>query len=372
MLTVQAYRAYGMQVAEGVLNWVQTNRPWDVVFTRHTDHPTSELLETYRPIHGLITQGRWAEDLKGLLTAGLPVVLVEESELPVAQVFADDFEIGRLAAEHLGSLGLETYAYMGVPNAPFSDRRYEAFCRRLGEMLGRVDIRQCPDFRGPGGGVTDDLADWMQGLPKPAGLFAFNSILAIRVLAQLHQHGLAVPEDLAMLGVENDEVTAELSIPPLSTIDHNGRRIGYEAAGMLDRLMRGQELSERVLLVPPKMVVERQSTNVLQTPDADVVRAMRFIRDNVCEEIKVDDVIRVSLVPRRSLERRFRRRLSCGIGEFIIRTRVDRVKELLVETNLPMPDIAVRSGFRSATQMSRSFRKALGTTPTQYRREHSV
>jgi LacI family transcriptional regulator len=372
MLTVQAYRAYGVQVAEGVLNWVQTNRPWDVVFTRTTDHATPELLETYRPIHGLITQARWRGDIERFLDADLPVVLVEESTLPVAQVFPDDVEIGRLAAEHLGSLGLETFAYMGVPNAAFSERRYEAFCRRLHETLGPVDIRQCPGFRGPHGGLAEDVADWMRALPRPAGLFAFNSGLAARVLAQLHQHGIAVPDDLAVLGVENDEVAAELSIPSLSTIDHNTRRIGYEAAGMLDRLMRGQELSHRVLPVPPKMVVERQSTNVLQTPDADVVRAVRFIRDNAHEEIKVADAVRAALAPRRSLERRFRKRLSCGIGEFIIRTRVDRVKELLVETNLPMPDIAVRTGFKSATQMSRTFRAAAGTTPSRYRREHSM
>jgi LacI family transcriptional regulator len=182
--------------------------------------------------------------------------------------------------------------------------------------------------------------------------------------------GLRVPEDVAMIGVGNNERLCGLARPPLSSVVLASEQIGYEAAALLDRLIEGEPPPERPILLPPIGVVARQSSDILAIPDPEVVAAIRMIRQSDLALIQVDDVVRASSVSRRTLELRFRQSLDRGIFEEIQRVRVDRAASLLAGTDMPMSILAKQAGFSNGMHLSSAFRRKRGMTPTAYRRQY--
>jgi LacI family transcriptional regulator len=181
--------------------------------------------------------------------------------------------------------------------------------------------------------------------------------------------GLRVPEDVCVLGVDNDELLTQISHPPVSSITLQTEKIGFESARLLDRLMRCPTTHKQVILVPPGGVIARQSTNLLAIEDQTVLTALRYIREHIHERISVEDLMEVIPVNRRFLERRFREHLGRTPLQEIRRVRIETAKKLLSETDLAMPAIARRSGFSNAERLSSVFHSMTGMTPTQYRRQ---
>jgi LacI family transcriptional regulator len=188
------------------------------------------------------------------------------------------------------------------------------------------------------------------------------------VLEAARLAGLRVPEDLAVLGVDDDPVLCELAVPPLSSIALDTRRIGFQGAVLLDRLMRGRPLPERPLLVGPLGVVARRSTDILALEDDLVAASARYIRENSHRALRVPDLLRNAGCSRRTLEVRFQEALGRTPYEEILRVRLGRVADLLVQTDWPLKKIALSSGFAYPEQMHAGFRRAFGTTPARYRR----
>ena len=182
--------------------------------------------------------------------------------------------------------------------------------------------------------------------------------------------GVSVPDDVAVVGVDNDDLLCSLSDPPLSSVVPDTHRTGYEAAGILDRMMAGESLDSGLTLIAPKGIVTRQSSDVLATADADVSAAVRFIRDHACDGIKVEDVLRVVPVSRRILESRFKKMLGHTPHEEILRMQLHRVRELLEETDLPLATIANRAGFKYVEYLSVVFKRQYGMPPSQFRVKH--
>lgn len=212
------------------------------------------------------------------------------------------------------------------------------------------------------------VARWVRGLPRPVGIFATNDIWGVQLAEVCLRADLRVPEDVAILGVDDDDLLCEFARPALSSIAVPAQRIGYEAAREVDRLLRGVQARSRPLLFPPLGVIARRSTDILAIEDGEVAASLRFIRQHAYQPIRVTDLLRVVPTSRRSLERRFRKVLGRSILDEIRRVHVERASQLLAQTDLTLNSIAERSGFTDAKRFSTVFRQMVGMTPSAYRR----
>lgn len=200
------------------------------------------------------------------------------------------------------------------------------------------------------------------------GVFVPEDTLGLQLTEVCRQMGIRVPEDLAIVGVDNDDVMCELAQPPLSSIAVPSEKVGYEAAAMLEHILSGKkQLRERVVL-PPLGVVARQSSDVLGVSDGDVAAAVRFIRERASVPISVKEVVEQVAVGRRTLERRFQRVLGHGIWKEIRQAHLTRARLLLADTDLSITEVARQSGFTDLRQLCNTFRQETGLTPTEYRR----
>ena len=214
------------------------------------------------------------------------------------------------------------------------------------------------------------MVDWLKSLPKPVGLMACNDYRGRQVIEACKTAGILVPEEVAVLGVDNDEVICNLANPPLSSIQLNVRRAGYEAAELLDKLMSDKEVTSQKIDVLPTHVITRQSTDIMAISDREVASALRFIRKHSREPIQVSDVARAVALTSRSLQRKFRSVLNRSVHNEISYARMERISQLLIETHLPISLIASEFGFSDVAHMARSFRKIKGTTPLAFRKKY--
>jgi LacI family transcriptional regulator len=359
----QAARGYGQRMLDGIIDFARTVDDWRFYFATY-----------YRGEVGLLEQVPHWDGLLGLPERALQeqvekgdkpgVIGAQRDESPLAQVYPDDPAVGRMAYDYFRDLGFTRLAFLGHEGAQFSDERMDAFldaARRDG--LGEVPTRKVQfDIEGVG--------EWMASQTFPCALFCANVYVARHAAISAEARGIRVPEDIAILGCDDDLHACELTWPPLSTIDHGARQIGYRSAEMLDVLLRGGEVAQRQQAVAPVRVIERHSTNTLAIDDPTVSEALHLIRAEACDGIEVAEVVDRVGASRRTLERAFRKHVNRGIREEIVRARVARAARLLIETDLPTPDVAAHAGFSSASKLSAVFRKETGSTPTAFRRSH--
>jgi LacI family transcriptional regulator len=315
-----------------------------------------------------------------LLRLGYPVVdVLGNSQFDSIPGFDTDARaVAQLAAEFFLRAGFRHLAFCGYRGIPFSDRREAAFseCLERHGQKARVFSPRLSRYPPPHiqaveqSGLTTEkaIAQWLRKQPRPLGLFACNDVRAQQVLNACREHNLKVPEEVAVIGVDNDDVLCDLCEPSLTSIEPDTERLGYEAAGLLARMMQGKRPKAEVVQVPPLRVVERASADVLAIGDSITVQAVRFIRDHVHEGIGVKDVLAHAGRSRTDLEQRFRRCLNGSIRVEIVRCRMDRACSLLQQTDLHLDEIARRAGFSTTAHLCRLFQRRLGQTPTQYRR----
>lgn len=374
---VETSMAYGREMLHGVAQYLHENEPWTIYFEqRSLQDPAPPWLGDWYG-DGIIT--RLSPQLSELvLKTGIPAVDLDDqmpgSILPNVQ--SDHEAIGALAAAHLLEQGFERFAFLGHPQFDWSVRRRDGFVSAL-KAAGRPCEEHYPSRPVPWShqqpaweSETDGLSHWIAGLPKPLGLMACNDYLGVQALDACRRVGVSVPQDVAIIGVDNDTLACELAYPPLSSIIPDCRRIGYQAASMLDRLMKGERPSGDRHLVPPLGVAARQSTDVMMVADPLVARALRFVRERACDGIRVEDVLAHVSASRSVLQRRFRAALGRTIHDAIAEARLRRVKQLLAETDISLELVAQQSGYSHAEYMSVTFREATGTTPGTFRREH--
>jgi LacI family transcriptional regulator len=288
----------------------------------------------------------------------------------------DDRSIGRLGAQHLIERGFSRLAFCGYPASPWipwSEDRAAAF-QQFAQEQGlpcvvhsghQTSVRKWID-------TQHELTVWLESLEKPVGLMAANDARARHVLEACRAIGLRVPEDVAVLGVDNDEVICELTDPPLSSIEHGAGALGYQAAALLDRLMAGKKAKSLDTLVPPKEVVTRRSTDILAIADPEVAAAMAFIHQNSCRPIRIADVVASVQLSRSTLETRFKAVTGRTMHSEILRLQIDRVRSLLATTDLPIKQIAVLAGFAHVHYMTTIFRRHTGWTPAEYRKHARI
>ena len=286
-------------------------------------------------------------------------------------VCLDQPPVARVAAEHLLEQRLQHFGYVGIAGRRWSDSRRDAFIDRLAEAGAKAEVLQFPSAQGllPSWAKEQGaLERWLTALPKPVGVMTCYDVMGLRVLDACRRVDLAVPEQVAVVGVDNDEFLCDLADPPLTSVAIDLERIGYEAAALLDHLMAGGRPPKTHMLVGPLGVVRRQSSDVVAVSDADLAAALRLIREQACNGIDVDDLARESGLSRRALERRFQKYVGHSPHAEILRVQIGRAKQLLRETDLGLKAIAVRSGFNHASYLAAVFRENAGLTPGEYRK----
>ncbi len=360
-LAIDAVAAYGRGVIRGIMSFCRSHPNWMITVEPQWSFGTLPDINEWEA-DGLIVQTFSRDFEDRVLKRGLPATNVSNLLLGrdrIPTVIPDDLAVGRMAAEYLISLGFRELGYCWSGDSAYGQLRLQSFRERAKES--GVTVHECGDRR-------QDLGKWLTGLPKPAGVLGSNDDWAHRVLNAARRSGIKVPDEMAVMGVDDDELFNTLVTPSLSSIAVPAEQVGYEAAALLDRMMDGKKPGPDPILFPPVRIVARESTDVLMINDADVVQALRFIRDRSSEPLQVDDVLDHVPMSRRSLERRFRSLVGHSISDEIRRAHVERAKRLLLSTDLAMPQVAAACGFTSATRLGIVFLREVGEPPTEFRR----
>lgn len=376
-LLIETSNAYARGLLQGVVHYIREHRPWSfhLMEQGRGDDPPA-WLEGWKG-DGVIARIETPRIAAAVMAAGLPTVDVSAARLvpELPWVETDDAAIARLAAEHLWERGFRNFAFCGDARFKWSEWR-EGFFRQAiesrpahGGGVASVACYRTPPAVRDASGLAEDLRRWVESLPKPVGVMAAYDIRGQQVLDACRRAGLSVPAEVAVIGVDNDELLCDLASPPLSSVIPNSHRAGYEAAALLERLMAGKRVAPTARLISPLGVAARQSTDVLAVEDRDVARAVQFIRDHACEGINVGDVLRAVPLSRRVLEMRFQRLLARTPREEILSVRLARVKQLLGETDLPLYTVAERTGFEHVEYLSVLFKRETGSTPSRFRAE---
>lgn len=385
---IEASNAYGRGLLEGIHRHLREHEPWTILLPEHgRGTPPLAWLRRWRG-EGVIARvetpaiarilGRLRRSL------GIPVIDVSAARfLPdIPYVETDDVAIAALATQHFLERGFRSFAFLGDRRFRWSDNRCRAFESAVASRGLSLEVFDGPTGRGGRGAVrarretegepiddTGRIEAWLASLPKPVAVFACYDNRGRQALEACRRVPLAVPDDVAVLGVDDDRVLCELSSPPLSSVVPDAIGAGRLAARLLESLMAGSRLDRDEWLLPPLGLSARQSTDVLAIDDPLVAAAVRFIRDNACSGIKVADVAGRLRVSRRVLESRFARRLGRTPHDEIGRVQFRRVEQLLLETDLSLAAIARRAGFRHAEYMTVAFARRHGVPPSVWRKD---
>jgi len=378
-LLIESSRAYGRGLLLGIARYIREHGRWSIFLQERSLGDTSpKWLEGWEGdgIIARIENEQMAEVIRRL---ALPAVdlrnLLPNLEMP--SIRTDDVLTASLAADHLLERGFRHFAYCGFDGADYSDIRRDQFARRIAEAGYRCHVFVDPkrpaeattlEYEEHGLVFEDLVSEWVKHLPKPIGLMACNDIRGQQVLNACRAIGVAVPDEVAVIGVDNDPVLCELSDPPLTSVIPNTDRIAYEAAALLDRLMAGKQPPKQPIFIKPSGIVTRRSTDVLAIEDPHLASAVRFIRLHACGGVDVSDIVKVVPLSRSTLERRFAKSLGHSPKDEILRVRLERAKQLLAETDLSLALIAEKVGFDHAEYLSVIFKKKSGLTPGQFRR----
>jgi LacI family transcriptional regulator len=375
LLLVESSRGSGRSFLQGIAHYAHHHGPWSFYW----EHGGLE--KAWPKIKSLDVDGiimRDVDKLEEVLAYGIPAVVIGHSRTEVSSllnVVTDSERIGLMAAEHLLGCGFKRFAYCGPASiekgAPWSELRRQAFGDRVREAGWACESYHLPPSSRRLSVLQERrlVARWLQSLPKPVGLMAANDDRAGQVVEACRLAGVAVPAEVGIIGVDNDEVVCGLADPPLSSVAVNFDRAGYEAAAALDRLMKGKRTVPTRIIVHPTHIVSRRSTDVVAVEDRSVAKALIYIQGAASrDDLTVAAVARGAGVSRRLLETKFRQELRCSVLDEIRRLQTDKMARLLVETHLSIREIGERLGFDDAQHFARYFQAVKKVTPLAFRK----
>jgi LacI family transcriptional regulator len=372
-LFVETSREFGRGLLYGIAKYSRLHGPWRV-YRQPAGLDSSMPNWKDWPVDGAIVRDvRMVDKFVG---AGFPVIFAQhnrESYAPFPAIVTDSQSIGRMGAEHFLDRGFHNFAYCGLNEFVWSRQRGQYFVERLAKAGATVSKYEPTPSKRKRLWRSEQpiLARWLKSLAKPVALMCCNDDRALRVVETCKLVNLHVPDEVAVLGVDNDVLVCDLADPPISSIALNTAVAGYAAAELLDRLIEGEPMNGQRISVYPSHIVTRLSTDILAITDREVAAALRYIREHVDKFIQVDDVVEATRVSRRVLEKRFRAVLRRSIHQEIRRIRVNHIIQLLLGTDLNVTQIARRSGFDGVEHVSRYFRREVGMTLRDYRRRHT-
>lgn len=372
-LLVSAWNEYGRGIIEGVWQYAERHGPWLLEMQPTTQDGSTDIPAGWA-VDGVIASVQTSRLAVKLRESGMPVVNVSGSRrqgIDFPRVTSDAEAVARMGLTHLRDKGLRHIAFCGEPHRPFLDFWTDA-CRRA-----MLDAGLEPMIYEPAKGLDattgidamqNDRHRWIHSLPKPVGIIGWDTSLCRNLTMICTASGIKVPDQVAIISLETEDLLGKTMHPPLSGVDIPVKRIGYEAAAVLERMLGGLPVECGETLLEPLGVTQRQSTDVAACDDPHVIKTLRFIRDHAHEGIDVRDVLKAMPIARRSLERRFVDLLGRTPAEEIRRVKIERVRRMLESTDLPILDIASSCGFNYMEHMIPVFKKYHGCTPSQYRK----
>jgi LacI family transcriptional regulator, galactose operon repressor len=373
ILMLEPLGGYVKGILEGILKYSNIYGPW--AFYREPEglHGILPYLDMKKAdgMIGFVSETKYKDHAKKIIKSGIPTIAIEYEEqikgLP--EIKCDSYAVGKMVAEYFLERGFVNFAYCGISEVPCSLERKQGFSETItqaGYETFFYEHSRHSWFR------EKCQWDWLTGIPKPLALMGYNDNCGRFAIEACKNMGLRIPDDIAVMGTDNDEFVTGLASPPLSSVVLGTEKAGYQAAELLDKLMSGKEKNaEQKIIVKPTHVVTRQSTDIIAISDAETSKAIQFIREHSREAIQVAEVADSVALSRRALEKRFNKYLGRSIHYEIKRVRIKEIKRMLIETALPVSRIAMLLGFPDTNKISRYFREEMGQTPLAFRRRHT-
>ncbi len=368
ILLIDPSAEYDRGLLRGIAKYSRLRGQWS--FSGNFGVPKEELIVKKNfKADGILA--RHIEDIP-VFAKGIPTVVCKSAKENIPGLSSIDVNssvVGEMAAEHLFQRGFKYFAYCGRRDKYWSHERGESFCEYA--IKAGFDVFSYKETAKVERSAWDKrqshLFQWLKSLPKPVGLMACNDNRAQHVLTACRSANLRVPDEVAVIGVDDDELICNLSKPSLSSVQLNFERAGYEAAQHLDSLIMGKEKQNRNIIVNPVGIRTRESTDILAIEDRELSMALRFIRENFDKPIRVDSVCEHVSLSRRALELKFKKQLKRSINSEIRRVRVQHACSLLIETNIPIKKIASELGYPDTTHIARYFKIEKGMSLQAYR-----
>jgi LacI family transcriptional regulator len=371
---VETEDSWGCSVIRGIADYSQNQGHWNLLIDPR-DHEHRSALPDLWNGDGVIARIGSRMQLNQLRSRSLPTINVGtnfEGHSGICDVVTDDLQRAQLALAHLRDRGFEQFGYFAPPSREYSSALGVEFTAAV-ERLGFPCRVYKPGYRAgrkiSWGEQQKRVSRWLNSLTSPVAVLAVNAHRGRHLAEICYLSDIRVPDDVAILAGDTDELLCDVTTPPLSSVAVAGNRIGYEAAAVLDQTMNGRPLPNRPIKIPPQSVISRQSTDILAIDDDTVVRALRFIQSHAFQDIVVKDILREVPVSRRSLEIQFRNYLGRSPAEEIRRVRLEKGRDLLAQTIMSISEIATACGFANATRFGVAFRKRFDQTPLAYRKQ---
>ena len=378
-LLIETSRGYGRSLLRGISKYSRLYGPWQFHLTPGDFEQIVPRMKDWGG-HGIIARIMDKRTANLVLKSGLPCVLLDlpESHMlrnspnksPFVELLSDSEGASIMAAEHLFEKQFRHYGFVGYYGQIWSTKREAAFVEHVQKAGFPVHVYRMPIRKGePLRWEKEEavLAKWVASLPKPIGLMACNDQRGRELLEACEYAKIAVPEEVAVVGVDNDELLCEVSYPPLSSVVLNAEQGGFLAAKALDEMMRGEMPTSQRIIVSPLRVTERRSSEVVAIDDFEVAAALQYIHTRSTNNLAINRIVDHVAVSRRALELKFKHLLGRTILQEIHKVRLDRAKKLLQETDLSIPQIAETVGFTTGSYLIQVFRKEVGMTPLKFR-----
>jgi LacI family transcriptional regulator len=372
-IVMEASTSFSRGVLTGISKWMSQHEGWWITIDdRDRDAPIPQWLLRWAG-DGLIS-GLNEPALPRSWRGGLRPVVHVRSRLMAERlpgVYPDDDAAVQLVVGHFVDRGVRQLAFWPSA-ADGSSGPCDSILHHAERFGCVVDVfappRSAARLRAGVDQERQALARWLVSLPKPVGVMAASDVQAVQLIDTCREHGLAVPDEVAVVGISDDDVLCKLATPALTSVTHDRVRIGLEAAQMLDDLMRAGRPASAVVLVPPVGISIRRSSDVLAVADADIRQALRLIKAKGCADLSAAQVALTVGVPRRLLDRKFQRALGRTIHDELQHTKLNEAKRLLVQTDHKLMVVSVRAGFAHAAQLCNVFKSVFGVSPMQYRK----
>jgi LacI family transcriptional regulator, galactose operon repressor len=377
LLMIESSREYGRQLLRGISNYATLYGPWNFITSEPFYYGVSGTKKSIlrrierEDLDGIIM--RESNEVEQIAQMCVPAVICTytQKQFPgIISLVGDCEGAGKLAAKHLLELGLKYFAFCGLDNMYWSNERGTSFQKHILEAGFKVQFYRQPLLKQKRlwKFEQDIMIKWLNQLPKPIGLMTCTDDRSQDVIEACKAAGIRVPDEIAIIGVDNDEFLCGLSNPPLTSVALNATVAGYKAAEMLHRLIKGKKNTDTIITAEATHVAVRQSTNILAIDDTEAINAINFIRQNARRAIQVCDVVNSGSLSKRALQQRFKKFLGRTIYGEINRVRLDYISQLLLKSHKTISEIALELEFLSDEHIARYFKKGMGLTPHEFRR----
>ncbi|MDF7823472.1 DNA-binding transcriptional regulator [Pontiellaceae bacterium B12227] len=367
-MMIESSRESGRRLIAGVSDYARHFGPWHFHWNPQGEVYRAKALKAMQFDGALV---RDDVDVAPFLAAGIPVMTFAYSKHQhpgVGWVNTDDHGVSEVVANHFLQRGFCNFAFFGVANRPWAVGRGEGFAASVRDAGFEVDAYWSPVSAKEILNDDAEVLQWLLGLPRPVALMAANDDLGLKVVELCREAGLRVPDDVAVVGVDNDPCVCGLSNPPLSSVSIEQYQSGYRSAELLDKMMKGTASENLIITAKTGELVVRQSSDIVAVDDKAVVKALQFIQNNGHRALTSDEVALASGLYRRGLERRFRTHLSCTIKTYCREARATHLEKILRESHESLEKIAEQCGFAQASHLTRFFTSVRGETPSNYRK----